>query len=60
MISENQRQELEKIENYILGRLDGEEIENLWEEFINKPELYNHFEIQLMIRYLGKEKISEV
>lgn len=43
---------MEKIENYILGQLTKDEIDELWMEFLQAPEWLKYFEIELQLRHL--------
>lgn len=43
---------MQRIEDYLLGRLNPQEIEELWIEFLKDPEWFEVFEIELMIRRL--------
>jgi tetratricopeptide (TPR) repeat protein len=45
-----------EITRYIDGDLSGEEVDNLWEQFINNPEYYKWFETELHLRDLAKEE----
>jgi len=43
-----------QVERYILGKLNPEEIDELWMAFLANPELYDVFLMELHLRYLGK------
>jgi tetratricopeptide (TPR) repeat protein len=41
-----------KIDSYLNGRLGRDEIDELWLDFLKKPELYDYFEIELHLKNL--------
>ena len=43
---------MRQIENYLLGRLNSQEIDELWIAFLKDPEWFEMFEMELMIRRL--------
>lgn len=45
---------MKRIELYILGKLNQNEIDDLWIEFLKAPELYELFEIELLLRSYGR------
>ena len=46
---------LQLIENYILGKLNQNEIDQLWIEFLKDPKLFSYFEIELHLRGIGRQ-----
>jgi len=46
---------IEKIEDYISGKLNTEDIEELWVFFIQHPDWYSFFETYLTLRSLSEE-----
>ncbi len=52
MSSENRNNEsvLRMIEKYTLNKLSPADVEQLWETFIEKPQLYHLFETELHLR----------
>lgn len=48
-----------KIDQYIRGDLKDSEIDELWIEFLKKPELYHLFETELLLKDLGNKKYGE-
>ena len=49
---------MRQIEAYIAGNLSENEIDQLWIEFLKAPEWYEIFEIELILRMMGREKIQ--
>lgn len=49
---------LKKIEDYILGRLFQEEIDDLWIRFLLNPLLFEYLEIEINLRYHAKKLIK--
>ena len=47
---------MQQIEDYVLGRLSASDIDRLWIEFLKAPNWYEIFEIELMLRMMGREK----
>lgn len=45
-------------ENYILGRLSQEEIDELWVQFLKAPDLFEYFEIYIHLSTLEIQKIK--
>lgn len=41
---------IQRIEDYLLGRLNPQEIDELWIEFMKDPEWFEVFEMEFMIR----------
>ncbi len=41
---------MQRIEDYLLGKLNPQEIDELWIEFMKQPEWFEVFEMELMIR----------
>lgn len=48
-----------KITQYINGELSEDEIEKLWEKFVDNPEYYSWFETELHLRDLAKESADK-
>ncbi len=42
------------IEDFILGKLNQREIDQLWVEFLKAPEWYDLFEVELHLRACGR------
>lgn len=42
------------IEDYLLGKLDQRQIDQLWIEFLKEPEWYDLYEAELHLRALGR------
>lgn len=55
MIDQEKIQQLQKIDLYIKGELSQDEIDELWKEFLQDPELYDWFETELHLRSLIKK-----
>lgn len=49
-------QQLQKIDLYIRGELSQDEIDELWKEFLQDPELYDWFETEVHLRSLIKKR----
>ena len=47
---------MQRIDSYIRGRLNQQEIDELWIEFLKEPEWYRIFETDLHIRSLIRKK----
>ena len=43
---------IQRIEDYLLGKLNQKEVDLLWIEFLKYPKWFEVFEIELMIRRL--------
>lgn len=50
----------EKNKNYILGRLNQDEIDELWMEFLKAPKLFDYFMIELHLYALIKKKKRDI
>jgi len=46
---------IEKIENYMTGKMNTKDIEELWSFFIQNPEWYNFFENYLTMKSLSDQ-----
>lgn len=46
----------ERINKYILGKLNQKEIDELWIEFLKDPKLFDYFMIELHLYALKKKK----
>lgn len=46
---------IQRIEDYLLGKLNQKEIDELWIEFIKDPEWYEVFEIEIALRYMARK-----
>lgn len=49
-----------QIDSYLKGKLRRDEIDDLWLEFLKKPELYDYFEIELHLKNLILKNQSDV
>ena len=48
---------MSKIEDYILGRLNQKEIDELWIEFLKEPEWLSIVEIEVNLRAMGRDRL---
>lgn len=46
---------MKRIEDYLLGRLNRQEIDELWIEFIKDPEWFDLFEIEASLRHIARQ-----
>jgi len=49
---------MQRIDSYIRGRLNQQEIDELWMEFLKEPEWYRVFETDLNLRGLIRKRAS--
>ena len=50
---------MQRIEKYIRGKLNQDEIDQLWVEFLKDPEWYSIFETDLHLRVLINKRTTE-
>ena len=46
---------MQRIDSYIRGRLNQQEIDELWMEFLKEPEWYKFFETEVHLRSIARK-----